>query len=137
MLEGDKLATLADVENRKDFAKTVAYYRSVITNHRENHSCKPDVNIAGFGSGRGGRGGQNKICQGRDCGRHGQKREANGNRRNRTPVPEDYVELKHYNTKLYSDLTPGQKSKLSRLREEDKAEGANKGFFPLISSPTT
>ena len=29
----------------------------------------------------------------------------------------------HYNTKQYSDLTPWQKVKLGRLREEEKVEG--------------
>ena len=115
------MATLADVGNSKDFATTVAYYKIVLTNHRANHSRKPDVNIAGFGSGRSGRGGQRKPRQGRGGGRNGQKREANGNWRNRTPVPEEDVELRHYNKKQYSDLTPGQKAKLSRLMEEEKA----------------
>ena len=98
-LERTKLATLADFGNSKDITTTVAYYKSVLTNHRTNHSRKLDVNIAGFGSGHGGREGQNKTRQGRDGGRHGQKREANGNWRNRTPVLEEDVELKHYNTK--------------------------------------
>ena len=120
-LEGSKLATLADLGNCKDFATTVAYYKCVLTNHRADHSRKPDVNITGFGSGRGGRGGQNKTRQGRGGGRHGQKREANGNWRNRKPVPEEDVELRHYNTKKYSDLSPGQKAKLIRLREEEKS----------------
>ena len=32
------------------------------------------------------------------------------------------MELRHYNKKQYSDLTPGQKAKPIRLREEEKAE---------------
>ena len=90
-LEGAKLSTLADVGNSKDFSTTLAYYRSVLTNHRAKRSRKPDVNISGFESVRGGRGGQNKTRQGRGGGRHGQKRETNGNWRNRTPVLEEYV----------------------------------------------
>ena len=62
-LKGAKLAMLADVGDRKYFATTVAYYKSVLTNHRESHSCKPDVNITGFGSGCGGRGSQNKTVK--------------------------------------------------------------------------
>ena len=90
-LEGSKLATLADVGNSKDFATTVAYYKSVLTNCRANHSRKPEVNIAGFGSGSGGRGGQNKTRQVRGGVRHNQKSEADENWRNRTPVPEEDV----------------------------------------------
>ena len=87
-LAGDKLDALEDIRNSKDFAKTVAYYKSVLTNHRANRSCKPDVNIAGFVSVCGGRGGQNKTRQGRGGDSHGQKHEANDNCCNRTPVPE-------------------------------------------------
>ena len=36
------------------------------------------------------------------------------------------MEIRNYNTKQYSDLTPGQKAKLSRLRDGEKAEGQRK-----------
>ena len=36
------------------------------------------------------------------------------------------MELRHYNTKHYSDLNPGQKANLSRLRKEEKADGQRK-----------
>ena len=62
-LAGAKLATLSEVGNKKDFSTTLAYYRSVLTNHRAKRSRKPDVNISGFESVRGGRGGQKKTVK--------------------------------------------------------------------------